>query len=175
MQTLFSAVFSAAGCVPGEESAHWVSTRQGRHMQGPVALCSRLQTPAVTPQIKLPRVVPGIHRFSLHSPFLTVVGWSTQAAVAFMMPSLSHQSWRVCSSLLLCPVIFICQHCILAPHARFFLCYISFPNHYGCHPQGIKIEHKLRGGGKRGPSRVNTLQSRINSGSCGGVCVGWEA
>ena len=70
------------------------------------------------------------------------------------------------------PVAFLCQHCILAPYARLFLCYISFPNHYGCHPQGMKIEHKLHGGGKRGPSRGNTLQSRINSGSCGGACAG---
>lgn len=170
MQTLFS-----AGCVPGEESAHWVSTRQGRHTQGPVALCSRLQVPA----LPLRSSSPGSCQAPIGSHF-TPHSWKLWAGP----PRLQWLLWcpplvtspggsaPLCS---LCPVIFICQHCILAPHARFFLCYISFPNHYGCHPQGIKIEHKLHGGGKRGPSRVNTLQSRINSGSCGGVCAGWEA
>ena len=50
----------------------------------PVALCSRLQPPAVTPQVRLPRVVPGAHLLSLRSPFLAAVGWSAQAAVAVM-------------------------------------------------------------------------------------------
>lgn len=163
MQTLFS-----AGCAPGEESAHGVSTRQG-----PVALCSRLQPPAATAQVKLPRVVPGVHLLPLRSPFLATASWS--AAVAVMTPPLVSSPEGSAPLRSLFPVAFICQPCVLAPCARLFLCYLSFPSHYRCHPQGIKIEHKLRGGGKRGLSRVNTLQRRINSESCGGACAGWEA
>lgn len=137
-----------------------------------MALCSRLQPPAVTPQVRLPRVVPGAHLLLLRSPFLAAVGWSAQAAVAVMTPPLVSSPEGSAPLRSLFFVAFLCQHCILVPYARLFLCYISFPNHYGCHPQGIKIEHKLCDGGKRGPSRGNTLQSRINSGSCGGACAG---